>query len=139
MHELIIANKIIEDIKTQISLNKTATNNKATNNNKPATNSKTVSNKTTSFDKIVSVSFEVGDLAHLSAEELEETFKSMVKFKIIIKRKKAIVKCKCGFKGEPKILERGHHSLIFVCPKCEEVPQIVDGEDIKIVEIELME
>ena len=120
MHEIVIANKIIEDIKTQISLNK-------------------IIDKTTSFDKIVSVSFEVGDLAHLSAEELEETLKGMVKFKIIVKRKKAVVKCKCGYKGEPKILERGHHSLIFVCPTCEDVPQIVDGEDIKIMEIEIKE
>lgn len=116
MHELIIANKIIEDIKNQISLN-----------------------NLTSINKVVSVSFEVGDLAHLSAEELEGTLKSMVNFKIIVKRKKATVKCKCGFKGEPKILERGHHSLIFVCQKCEEVPQIVDGEDIKIMEIEVRE
>lgn len=116
MHEFIIANKILEDIKKYASLNKIS-----------------------SLDKIISVSFEVGDLAHLSAEELKETLKSRVKFKININRKKAVVKCKCGYKGEPKILDRGHHSLLFVCPECDDIPEIVDGEDIKIMEIKVID
>ncbi|MFH1440104.1 MAG: hydrogenase/urease maturation nickel metallochaperone HypA [Candidatus Woesearchaeota archaeon] len=142
MHEIVIANKIIEDLKEQVGIGEDGSYN---------------------YDKIKSVKFEVGDLAHLSAEELEQTLKGMVKFDIIVEKKKAIVRCGCGhnnnnnnnnseygneyidsnrkgcgYIGEPKILERGHHNLIYVCPKCERIPEIVEGGDIKIVEVEII-
>ena len=135
MHEIVIANKIIEDLKKQVCISDDGLGN----------SNDFDKNVPNNYDKIKSVKFEVGDLAHLTAEELKDTLKGMVKFEIIVEKKNAIVKCenenknseKCDYVGEAKILERGHHNLIYICPKCEKVPKIVEGGDIKIVEVEI--
>jgi len=87
--------------------------------------------------KVKSILVEVGDLAHLPAEDLERTLKKMVKWKVNIERKKADVICTCGYKGEPKIIERRHDLILFSCPKCDSIPKILDGEDIILKEVKV--
>ncbi len=88
--------------------------------------------------KVKSMTLEVGDLAHLSAQETEEVLKQMTDWDIMITQKRATVKCECGYEGEPEIVERGHDHLIFKCPECGDMmPKIIDGKDIKIVEVEV--
>jgi Zn finger protein HypA/HybF involved in hydrogenase expression len=84
---------------------------------------------------VAGVTIEVGDLAHIPAEELEEIMKKMTDWNIEIIQKKATVKCSCGYKGEPSILHKGHDSTIFVCPKCQEIPQVIDGTEIILKKI----
>jgi Zn finger protein HypA/HybF involved in hydrogenase expression len=84
-----------------------------------------------------SITVEVGDLGHLPLEELKEVMDTMVPYKIHYVRKPAKVRCKCGYIGEPNILEKGHDFNIFVCPKCDNQPEILDGKDIILKEVEV--
>ncbi|HLC98977.1 MAG TPA: hydrogenase/urease maturation nickel metallochaperone HypA [Candidatus Nanoarchaeia archaeon] len=110
MHETIIASKVLEDLRKGVK-----------------------------GRKIKSARFEVGELAHITADELEETLKEMADFEFTVEEKKAKVKCRCGYIGVPEILDRDHDSIIFTCSKCGEIPEIVEGGDIKIVEVEVKE
>jgi len=87
------------------------------------------------YNNIESVTFEIGSLAHLTPEELTDTLKKLVDYNINIIKKDAIVKCSCGYKGIPKILTRSHDLTIFECPKCGELPEILEGDQIRIKEV----
>ena len=54
------------------------------------------------------ITVEVGDLAHLPAEDLNAKLKEMVDWEIEIIKIPGLVECKCGYKGAPKILEKAH-------------------------------
>ncbi len=87
---------------------------------------------------VKAITVEVGDLAHIPSDELKETLCKMVPgWVVTIVRKKAFVKCDCGFSGEPKILEHSHGHAVFVCPKCGATPQLVSGSDIVLKEVEV--
>lgn len=87
--------------------------------------------------KVKAITVEVGEIGHLPAHELEPTLKALVNWDIKLIEKPALVKCLCGFQGRPKILERGHDMCLFVCPKCEEVPKILEGDKIKLISVEV--
>lgn len=81
------------------------------------------------------ITIEVGDLAHLPAEDLKKTMDKMVDWKVEVIPKKAKVKCECGFEGEPKITERSHDLTVFECPECGSLPRILEGENIIIKDV----
>lgn len=85
--------------------------------------------------KVKSIFIEVGELAEIKAEDLEHHLSSVVDWNIEVKEKKARAECGCGFKGNPKILERGHDFCIFECPDCGNVPKVIEGDKIKILEV----
>jgi len=85
--------------------------------------------------KVKEISLEIGELAHVPPNELLECLGQLVGWKIISKIKKAKVKCKCGFKGHPKILERGHDFFYIECPKCKSIPELAEGTEIKILKV----
>ena len=87
--------------------------------------------------KVKAVTIEIGEVGHLKPEELEPTLKVMVDWDLNIIEKKAVVKCECGYQGSPRILERGHDMCLFVCPTCEEVPTVIEGDQIKLLEVEV--
>lgn len=93
--------------------------------------------KAESKGKVISVVIEVGDLAHLSAEELEQTLKNIVDWNLIIIKKPAKVKCSCSYIGEPKIIEKRHGLTLFVCPKCSSLPKVLKGKDIILKDVEI--
>ena len=80
--------------------------------------------------KVKEITVEVGDLAHLPLHDIFDALEGMVSWKIHVISKPAVVKCVCGFKGKPNILEKGHDYNLFECPKCKSVPEIIDGKDI---------
>lgn len=80
---------------------------------------------------------EVGDVAPIKAEELEEILKKMVDWDIEILTKKAEIKCICGFKGEPKILERSHDIVLYICPNCGLMPEDIKGNKIILKKVVL--
>lgn len=59
----------------------------------------------------------------------------MTDWEINISDTKAEVKCRCGYAGEPKILKKIHGATVFVCPKCNSVPQILNGDEIVLKEV----
>lgn len=87
--------------------------------------------------RVKSVLIEVGELAHLSAEEIEQTLKNRVNWNIVISKKPAKVKCSCNYIGRPKIVEKRHALTLFVCPKCSSVPKVLDGKDIILKEVDV--
>ncbi|MBD3309964.1 hypothetical protein GF351_01960 [Candidatus Woesearchaeota archaeon] len=86
---------------------------------------------------VKSITLEIGDLAHLSAEELDDAMSDLVDWNIVIVKKPAVVKCTCGYKGEPKVLEKRHGYILFVCPECESLPKVLEGDKIVIKEVEV--
>jgi len=86
---------------------------------------------------VKSITVEVGDLGHLPLEDLKPIMDDMSPWSVKYIRKKAKVKCRCGYEGEPKILHKGHDFNIFECPKCGEQPEILEGHDIILKEVEI--
>ncbi len=88
--------------------------------------------------KIKSIAVEVGDLAHLPADELEHALSGLVKWDIKIIKKRGLVKCECGFEGEPEIVEKAHAYTRFRCPECKKElgeNNIIDGDKIILKEV----
>ncbi len=94
-------------------------------------------NQAKKHGKVKKIVVEVGDIAAVKAEELEELLKKLVDWDIEIVKKEAIVKCVCGYEGEPKIIERGHDFVMYVCPKCNLVPEDVTGDKIILKKVVL--
>ncbi len=84
---------------------------------------------------VTQIYLEIGELAHVPGYELLECLERLVPWKINSKEIKAKVECSCGFKGHPKILERGHDSFFIECPKCTQVPDLIDGKDIILIKV----
>lgn len=85
-----------------------------------------------SVSKIV---LEVGELAGIEGGHLKEHIIDRFGWNVDIVNKDAVVKCECGYRGHPKILERLHDFVVFECEKCGEIPEILEGSDIKILKI----
>ena len=81
------------------------------------------------------VVLEVGELVGISPKHLKEHIEEQFGWKVSVLEKMSKVKCECGFMGRSKILERLHDLVIFECPECGEVPEVMEGEDIKIIKI----
>ncbi len=103
---------------------------------------------------IKKVVLEVGELVGIEASHLREHMMERVDFapkgvpsaqmasantdkvgNIEVLEKAGLVRCRCGFEGRPKILERLHDIVVFECGECGGVPEVLEGEDIKIISI----
>ncbi len=87
--------------------------------------------------KVKAISVEVGELAGIHDHDLEKTLKGMVKWDVKVSKKNATVRCSCGYKGRPKIVERGHDFVIFECPECKKIPKVVDGDEVILKEVKV--
>ena len=94
-----------------------------------------------SYGKVKSILIEVGDLAHLPADEMLKILKEKKpNWDINVIKTKAHIQCICGYEGEPKIIQQMHDQNIYECPKCAHpLPKILEGEDILIKEVEVEE
>ena len=61
----------------------------------------------------------------------------LANWQVNILKKKSVVKCKCGYKGRANIKERLHDIILFNCPKCNEIPEVISGDKIIIKSIEI--
>ncbi len=89
--------------------------------------------------KVKKITVECGALAHLPAKDMENVLKDHADFEVEVIETPAKVKCKCGFEGQPKIEAHSHDMNIFFCPKCGEVPEVLEGEDIVLKSVEVEE
>jgi len=82
------------------------------------------------------ITIEVGDLGHLPANEMKAKLEEMVDWEIEVIKVPAVVECKCGYKGAPKILEKAHDLTLFECPVCGKIPfKIISGEEIVLKDV----
>ncbi len=86
-------------------------------------------------DAVSGIVIEVGELAGIEPDHLAEHMKKETGWNVQTNQKNALVSCDCGYKGPPKTRERLHDMVIFECPKCQEIPQILEGKDIKILSV----
>jgi len=87
--------------------------------------------------KVKAIKVGVGEVAHITLEELEPTLKQMVDWTVELEGIPAVIHCQCGFEGHPKILERGHDFCVFECPECGGTPEIKSGGDIVLQSVEI--
>lgn len=86
-------------------------------------------------DNVTALSVEVGELAGIDAHHLAHHLEEETGWEIDAKQKDALVTCECGYRGKPKIRERLHDMVIFECPTCKQIPNILEGKDIKILKV----
>jgi len=79
----------------------------------------------------------VGELANITAEDLDKHLKSIADFPYELKKQKAIVDCMCGYKGEAQIVERQHDIVIHECPVCGMTPEIESGNKVILKSVDI--
>lgn len=98
--------------------------------------------------KVVQVNLAIGKLTFLGIEQVRFAYKLLVKgtiaekSKLIIKEKDGIVKCsKCGYEGDFKYEDNLMYHIptpTLICPKCENIVNIVGGKECTIESIKLI-
>ena len=79
---------------------------------------------------------EVGELVGIGGGHLREhILERFGDWDVEVLEKESLVRCECRFEGRAKVLERLHDLVIFECPKCGEVPEVLEGDVIKIIKI----
>lgn len=81
------------------------------------------------------VCLELGELVAIEKEDLLDALKNLSKISFSIESKASFVKCACGYSGSARIRERLHDFVIFDCPKCGNVPEVIFGDRIEIKKI----
>ncbi|RMF06134.1 hypothetical protein D6764_02925 [Candidatus Woesearchaeota archaeon] len=87
--------------------------------------------------KLRKIEVEVGELAHIPAKDLEPTLREMAECEVVVRETESRVRCVCGFEGRPKIVEKGHDMTYFECPECGKVPEVLEGNQIVISNVEV--
>ncbi len=87
--------------------------------------------------KVIEVTIEMGELCELHDHDIKGRIQELTNWKVNFLIKKATVQCECGYKGEPKIVEKTHDTIIFVCPKCEKKPKMVEGDELILKEVKV--
>ena len=77
----------------------------------------------------------VGELVDVFPNEIKEVIERLSSFNVKVIEEKAKVKCECGFEGRPKILNKEHGFVFYVCPNCGKIPKAVKGNKIKIIQV----
>ena len=82
-----------------------------------------------------SLTVEVGELCDFFPAEIKETLERLTNWKVSVKEGKSYVECSCGYRGRAKILTKEHGFVLYVCPKCNSKPKVVEGNDVKIISV----
>lgn len=86
-------------------------------------------------DDVMGILIEVGDLAEIEADHLKEHLEEITGWEVEIEHKESLIRCDCGYEGIARIKQRVHDILVFCCPECDEVPEVLEGKDIKILKV----
>ncbi len=87
------------------------------------------------LDKVKKLKLEVGELVGIEAEHLKEHMEEGRNFEVEVLGGKSRARCECGFDGRARILERLHDLVIFECPECGSIPEILEGDKIRILKV----
>lgn len=87
-------------------------------------------------DAIKAITLEVGELANATPNQVKEGIAVLNDWDVNVIQIPAVTKCRCGHHGRPRVIERSHDFVLFECPVCGEMPRVLEGDDIKLVNIE---
>ena len=79
---------------------------------------------------------EVGELCTITPLHLQEHLAAVVNWEVETIYRPAKVSCSCGYEGRAAIIDKGHGYCLFNCPECGEKPKVLEGGEIKIIEVE---
>ena len=74
-------------------------------------------------------------MAGIEAGHLREHLEEGRDFEVEVISKDSVVRCGCGFRGGARILERLHDFVVWDCPKCGGVPEVLEGREIRILRV----
>ena len=86
-------------------------------------------------ENVREIEIEVGELAGITPEHLKEHLIEETGWEVVLRAKKSEVKCSCGYQGQARIKERLHDTVIYDCPECSKLPEVLQGKDIKIIKV----
>jgi Zn finger protein HypA/HybF involved in hydrogenase expression len=86
-------------------------------------------------ENVKAIELEVGELAGIEPDHLKEHLVDETGWEVKTTTKPSNIVCECGYIGPARIKQRLHDMVIFDCPKCNSVPNKVDGKDIKILKV----
>lgn len=89
------------------------------------------------FGEVEEVTIDVGELAKATPNQIREGIAQITDWEIRINPIPAIVECKCGHRGIPRIVDRTHEFVFFECPVCNDLPKIIEGDQIKLVHVKV--
>lgn len=81
-----------------------------------------------------SITIEVGELFPISAKDMKLELSSRIMNRLAVNEKKSKVKCACGYIGAAKITRRTDTDVEFECPMCADIPEILDGNHLKVID-----
>ena len=87
--------------------------------------------------KVKKAFIELGSISNITKEDLSKQMKNLADFNFVIEEIPAKVKCECGYEGKPQVLERQHDLVLFECPLCHKLPEVVEGDKIILKEVEV--
>ena len=87
--------------------------------------------------KVKKAFIELGEIANITKFDLANQMDNLADFEYEIKEIPSKVECSCGYNGSPKIVERLHEEVLIECPKCTQVPKILEGDKIVLESVEV--
>ncbi len=89
-------------------------------------------------EHVEEITLAMGELVGLSKHELEDLIKRETSWKVHIVDEPGLVECLCGYRGPPKISDRGHDYVMYECPQCgSPLPKPLRGHEIKVVNVKM--
>ena len=85
---------------------------------------------------VKSITLEIGELMDHEPKDITETLENMSGWEVHYVERRGLVECECGYRGEPKILEKSHGVILFTCPKCNKLPKVLEGDGVRILKVE---
>lgn len=92
-------------------------------------------NQVPNSKNVKSVTIEVGELAGIEPGHLKEHLIEHTNWEVNTVLIKSDVECECGYTGPARILERLHDLVIYDCPECSEIPNVLEGNNIKVTNV----
>jgi|SRR3989338_6012163 len=87
--------------------------------------------------EIKEISIEMGELCDLHDHDIKGRIEELTGWIVNFTIKPSNIKCGCGYKGEPKIIEKNHENVLYTCPRCENKPKVIEGDELILTEVKI--
>lgn len=87
--------------------------------------------------EVKEISIEMGELCDLHDHDIKSRIEGLTNWKVNFTIKPAKVECNCNYIGKPKIIEKTHEKVFYICPKCGNKPKVIEGDKLILTEIKV--